>query len=317
MPHIDQREMSKSIVNGIAITSFIFAISIYTPIFGFFSSLFIPLPIIFYRLKLGRKKGFIVAVAMMIIMIIMLGKISVDLLFFGELLILGFALGELIEMNLSIERTFLYACGTVLLIGIVGLFFYSNMAGTGISALISAYVAKNLEFSMTLYKNIGVSEENIHAVSNTLENIRYILVGILPALVTALIFFIAWINLLLAKPLLRSTSLLYPDFGSLKLWKAPEFLVWIVIGCGLLLLLQETTFRVIGLNGLIILMTIYFFEGIAIVSFYFEKKRFPRMLRFCLYSLIALQQVLLFVVVGLGFFDIWLNFRKLEIKNGN
>jgi uncharacterized protein YybS (DUF2232 family) len=68
------------------------------------------------------------------------------------------------------------------------------------------------------------------------------------------------------------------------------------------------------MNGLIILMMVYFFGGIAIVSFYFEKKKFPLALRFFLYSLIALQQFILLFVIGLGFFDMWLNFRKLERK---
>jgi hypothetical protein len=36
------------------------------------------------------------------------------------------------------------------------------------------------------------------------------------------------------------------------------------------------------------------------------------MLRVFLYSLIALQQVVLIVIIGLGLFDMWLNFRKLE-----
>ena len=68
----------------------------------------------------------------------------------------------------------------------------------------------------------------------------------------------------------------------------------------------------IGMNGVIVLMTVYFFQGIAIVSFFFEKKQLPVALRFILYSLIAIQQLLLLVVIGCGFFDMWLNFRKLE-----
>ncbi|MBW2176623.1 MAG: DUF2232 domain-containing protein, partial [Deltaproteobacteria bacterium] len=56
----------------------------------------------------------------------------------------------------------------------------------------------------------------------------------------------------------------------------------------------------------------YFLQGIAVVSYYFEKKRFPRALRLFLYSLIALQQILLLLIIGLGLFDMWLNFRKLN-----
>jgi uncharacterized protein YybS (DUF2232 family) len=46
----------------------------------------------------------------------------------------------------------------------------------------------------------------------------------------------------------------------------------------------------------------------------FHKKNFPRLVRFILYSLIAIQQVFLLVVVALGMFDMWLDFRKLTPK---
>jgi uncharacterized protein YybS (DUF2232 family) len=198
------------------------------------------------------------------------------------------------------------------LTGIVGLLFYSKISDRGIYVLIAEYVAKNLELTLALYKNVGVAPENIHLISNSLENIQYVLVRIIPALVVASIFFVSWTSLLLAKPIFQSRELFYPAFGSLKLWKAPESLVWFIIGCGLLLLLPNRALKIFGLNGLLILMPIYFFQGIAIVSFYFEKKKFPRILRLFLYSLIALQQVVLLVVIGLGLFDMWLNFRKLE-----
>jgi uncharacterized protein YybS (DUF2232 family) len=57
-------------------------------------------------------------------------------------------------------------------------------------------------------------------------------------------------------------------------------------------------------------MMIYFFQGIAIVSFYVEKKQFPRLLRVMLYGLIAMQQLLLLLVIAVGFFDTWIDFRR-------
>ena len=302
----------RDIVSGIAITSLIFAISVYMPIIGFICSLFIPLPILFYRSKLGRTTGAIIPIITIIVMIAVLGGMSIDILFFVELLLLGFVLSELIELDLSIEKTMLYACGSVIFIGIVGLLFYSNLSDKGIYALVAEYVSKNLKLTLEVYENMGVSKESIHMISSSLENVEYVLIRIIPALVVASTFFVSWTNLLVAKPILKSRGLFYPSFGSLKIWKAPEFLIWVIIGCGLLLLLPEKTFKIIGLNGLLIMLTVYFFQGIAIVSFYFEKKRFPRVLKVFLYSLIALQQAVLLVIIGLGLFDMWLNFRKLE-----
>ncbi len=84
-----------------------------------------------------------------------------------------------------------------------------------------------------------------------------------------------------------------------------------------MLLIPKISLKLLGTNGLLILMTIYFFQGIAIVAFFFDKKQLPRFLRIVLYSLIAVQQLLLLVVIGLGFFDVWLNFRKLKTAKSN
>jgi uncharacterized protein YybS (DUF2232 family) len=101
-----------------------------------------------------------------------------------------------------------------------------------------------------------------------------------------------------------------PDVGRLNRWKTPDYLVWGVIGCGLLMLIPDGMVKTIGLNGLIALMMIYFFQGIAIVSFFFEKKQVPRIAKVMLYALLVLQEVLL-VVIAIGFIDVWANFRKL------
>jgi len=314
VPRTGQGDISKDILSGITITTLIFAVSVYMPIIGFISALFIPLPTLFYRSKLGRKTGAVIPVLTILLMTVILGGVSIDILFFFELLLLGFILSELFELDLPVEKTMLYASSSVVLTGIVCLLFYSQASNTGIIALVSEYVAKNLELTLALYENMGVSAENIQMISASLENIQYVLVRIIPAIVVASTFFVSWSCLLIAKPILKSRELFYPAFGSLNLWKAPESLVWGVIGSGFMLALPYKSLKIIGLNMLLVLMTIYFFQGIAIVSFYFEKKQFSRMLRFLLYSLIALQQIVLLVVVGLGIFDMWLNFRKLEIK---
>jgi len=87
-----QGNISKDIISGTAIIGLIFAASTYLPVIGFFFSLFIPLPILFYRSKLGRKTGVIVYILSIIMIIVMTGSISLDIFFFAELLLLGFVL---------------------------------------------------------------------------------------------------------------------------------------------------------------------------------------------------------------------------------
>jgi len=302
--------MAKDIVNGVLITSLIFFVSVFIPIIGFFGALFIPLPILFYRLKMGRKNGAIVPGISGLILFIVFGGMSADVLFFVELLLIGFMLGELIELNYSIDKIILYATGAALSTGFMGLVIYSFLSGEGLYAIVSGYVSNNLALTMVLYQNMGMSEDNIQLIDRFLAELQPLIVQILPAVVTASTLFVAWTNILIARPVLKRRLPSYPDFGPLNMWKAPEFLVWGVIGCGLALFLPGKAINTIGLNGLLMLMTVYFFQGIAIVSFYFEKKRFPRFIRFFLYTLIAVQHLILLAVIGLGFFDMWVNFRR-------
>ena len=312
MPQTIGGNVSKDIAAGVAITTFLFAIAIYLPVFGFFCSLFVPLPIFFYRSKLGRNTGALVPIATILLMVVILGRVSIDIVVFFELLLLGFVLSELIELELTIEKTILYACSAVWCAAVAILILYSGFSERAIYSIVAEYVEKNLKLTVAMYQNMGVSGESIQTLSDSLENILYVLVRIIPALVVSSTLFVVWSNLLLARPVFRSRALFYPDYGPLNLWKAPDIFVWAVIACGILLLIPESGIRIIGLNGLIILMTLYFFQGIAIVSFFFAKKRFPVFLRVFLYSLIALQGFLLMLVVGLGFFDMWLNFRRLN-----
>ena len=311
-PQTDNGSVAKEIATGTVITLVIFAVTSYLPILGFFCALFIPLPTLFYRSKLGRNTGVIVPATALFVMAVVLGGIAVDLIFFLELLLLGFMMGEFLAMNLSVEKTILYTCSAVIVSGFFGIVFYSNVSNTEISVLVSEYIAKNLELTMVLYESMGVSEESLVQLSNSLEQIHYVLVRIVPAMVIGSTLVVAWINLLLAKGILTAKGGVFPDFGPLNHWKAPDALIWLFIGCGGLLLMPGNSLKMLGLNGLLILLTVYFLQGIAVVSYYFEKKRFPRALRLFLYTLIALQQFILLLIIGLGLFDIWLNFRKLN-----
>ena len=314
VPQAVRKEVFRDIATGIAITISLFAVSIKLPVLGFLFIFLVPLPTLFYRSRFGSKIGITVPGFTIITLFIILGRFTFDIFFFIDLLFIGYILSELIERRLSIEKTFIYACIGVLSSSILFVLFYSNITGIQVGSLVSAYIVKNLELTLELYRDIGMSEENIQMISSSMESFQYVLIRIIPALAIASTLFIIWTSLMLAKPLLKAKNLFYPDFGQLNLWKTPEYIVWIAIACGILLLIPDKAVKLMGINGILILMTIYFFQGMAIVSFHFEQKQFPRLLRFFLYSHIAIWQVILLLVVILGFFDIWFNFRKLKIQ---
>jgi uncharacterized protein YybS (DUF2232 family) len=303
--------MLKDIANGVLITCLILAVSIIIPIFGIFCSLLLPLPILYYRIKLGRTISALVPIIALVIIVIVMNTLPFDIVFVAVLLIIGFSLGELVGSQISIEKTMLYTGGLVFFGGAFCFILFSAVSGHNLFDEFSRSVAHNREFLLAVYRNMGMPAENIAEFTRFLDEIQKIVIRILPALLITSTFFIIWINLLLGRTLLKSRQMQYPDYGRLNIWQAPEYLVWGVIGCGLLILIPDDMAEIIGLNGLIALMLIYFFQGIAIVSFFFEKTQVPRFAKITLYALLVLQEVLL-VVIAIGFIDVWANFRKLE-----
>jgi uncharacterized protein YybS (DUF2232 family) len=304
--------MAKDILNGVVLTGLVFLAAAFLPIVGIFGAVLAPLPTLYYRVKLGRKGGCLIPILSVFMFTALLGGISIDSVFLFGLLFAGFVLGELFELQLSIEKTFIYASASVLIAEAAALLIISASSATGIHTTISEYIDRNLGLVIAVYRDLGMPAETLEQVSRTLADVHYYLVRILPSLVVSSTLILIWSSILLARPLLRRKNQFCPDFGRLNQWKAPDFLVWGVITCGLIILIFDNPIMIVGLNVLIILLPIYFFQGIAIVSFFFEKKGVPHKLRVVLYAIIAIQQLLLLAVIGLGFFDMWLNFRKIE-----
>jgi uncharacterized protein YybS (DUF2232 family) len=105
---------------------------------------------------------------------------------------------------------------------------------------------------------------------------------------------------------------------TLREWKGPEPMVWGLIACGFALFIPGLEWsKIIAINVLVVIGTCYFAQGLAIVAFFFHKNNVPRFLRGLTYVLIFFQQIFTLLVVGLGLFDLWGDFRKLRKNDLN
>jgi uncharacterized protein YybS (DUF2232 family) len=305
-------EPHKELLMAMGVATLFALAGLYLPVLGVAVSMFIPLPILFYRSKLGRSKGVMVLVFVTVVVATAMRWRSItSTVFFFELGFIGLILSEMFEMDFSLEKTVAVTTGVA--VGTAAAIFalYGLLTPSSLWDQMSGYLLQNLQLFLDVYKEMEVSQERIAFLADSMEGILYVLLRITPAIVVSSTLLVVWSNLLVARPLLRSKHLYCPDFGTLNEWKAPEPLVWAAILSAILLLVPHKGLRLLGANGLIIMMMIYFFQGIAIVSYYFEKKRAPRLLRGLIYGLIALQQFVLLVVIAAGFFDLWVNFRRL------
>jgi uncharacterized protein YybS (DUF2232 family) len=95
-------------------------------------------------------------------------------------------------------------------------------------------------------------------------------------------------------------------------WKAPEQLVWLLIVSGFMFFIAEGLFRQVGLNLLIVLLLVYYVQGLAVITDLFERKQLPLFLRAMGYAMTIFLGPLPFA--GIGIFDLWIDFRKKRIK---
>lgn len=292
-------------LTGIIFCLLIYGVVFAVPLLGVFVLLFLPLPVLFYRLKLGRNSGALIAATSFFILVLMVKGFAFDTLYFGLLLATGMVLGEFLERHVSIQKTMgmtaLIAAGAVFL----ALMVYTISQERTLSAIMTDYMNQSLSIAKQLSPEIGMDQDMIQKLISSM-------MIVMPGMFMISFMTTLWLNILIIRKLLKYKGITIKSIEQLNLYKAPDILVWVFIGCAMALMIPAGPVKIFGINCLIVLMLVYFFQGIAVVSFFFQQKNTPPALKGFCYFLIAVQVYVLILVIGLGFFDNWIDFRKLS-----
>jgi uncharacterized protein YybS (DUF2232 family) len=303
--------IAKELIVGIAATLLFFLTVIMIPVFGILAGIFTPLPTLLVYYRWGSPWAFWVPGGTAIFGYVLLAYLnqSQSLPYLIEMLMLGLLLGLGMRRNWSLERT--VSIASLLVFAIGTLVFWFNYGGGHEGS--GMQVEKDLSDAITLIlQHYGPATTDTQMVAEAVQKMLPILVKLLPGAALSSILMACWLNLLVAKRYCRLHQLPMPAWQEWSLWKAPDFLIWVVIGGGLALLLPLGFFKVPGLNAMMVAGIIYLFQGLAIVSFYFERWKLPRIFRAILYGIILIQQFFTLGAMLMGLFDMWIDFRRLS-----
>lgn len=181
------------------------------------------------------------------------------------------------------------------------------------------YSREVLEQVLVFNRSSGVSGDELLFIQQNKEAIAKTFVKLLPGLMVSILIFLVWINLYLARRLFQVFGF-FKKVQELILFRISFAGVWSVIVSLALYLLNLYIWKIEALsfvlfNFWIVFSTLYFLQGLAILSFFLLTRRLALWLRFLCYLLVFIFiQPLGILLMGLGFFDSWYDFRRLNIR---
>jgi len=255
------------------------------------------------------------------------GEVSTNSSLFGILYFLFFAmmgavLGELEPMPFSMTRTMAIALLLLVLALGLWLFLYTFGDFAGFIDRMQGYFAQIIrEVTQVPPANEEMRPQWAFFQSHA-DSIAQYMIGLMPAMVLNMVIFTVWLNIIVARRIFGGPTAFFVSLGPLRCWRLPFFGVWLVIGSAFLWILDSYVFhvewlKIAALNVFLVFALIYFFQGLAIVSFYLSRWALSPMIRLLLYSLLILffQPLMSILLMAFGFFDSWFDFRRLTPKS--
>ncbi len=281
------------------------------PVLGVFLSLLCPVPFVLLRLRHGVA-ALILALALTTMALWGLASPRQGLLFLLEFGVPAVFLAEGLRRG-SRPEVVVTGVAALLTLGGVGVLILTSDQWASPLTAISQHVEGLLADMEALTARIGLTSEAAAPLYGSATRSRAFLLMAFPGLFFAGSLLTASGYILLLRGLIPRWA---ARFGGATLkpfrWELPELLVWAFIGAGILYLTGLRWLQVTGLNLLIILVTLYFLQGLSIAAFLFQRFHLPRFLGALSVLLLFFQPFLTLLVAGVGLFDVWFAFRHLS-----
>lgn len=169
-------------------------------------------------------------------------------------------------------------------------------------------LGQGVDLALSSYSAVGIADGTVAAMQTDRAILVAGLLEILPALVVLSGALVVIANLVLLRRWAQGTH----DID-LRLWRTPDRLIWALIVAGFAMFLPVDPVALAARNVFIVLLGCYFCQGLAIVSYFLQRFRLPYGVRLAGYVLIAVQHIVAGLVLALGVFDLWGDFRRLSV----
>lgn len=228
-----------------------------------------------------------------------------------QLVVTGLIIGYLLKKNMHPYKAILAAVLLVAAVEAIVFLAISAQREVAPGHLIDQYIDSQLKAKTPTGQSVGSDLDQDFAIEHLKELLRKIypslvlIVGALLGLMN-----LALGNLVFAKPL----RLKLLDHHQILTWSPRREAVWVFVVSGFGTLILDGLIRAFSLNLLLLVLCVYFFQGIAVLAWWMERAKMASWIRIIIFVSIALQQFFLPLVSFLGVIDNWANFRRIDVK---
>ncbi|MCL4501349.1 MAG: YybS family protein [Deltaproteobacteria bacterium] len=293
----------------------IFTAAHLSPLGSMLAAILAPLPVLLTGWRLNDKGALGLVLAGIAFMVALNPGLATlwHNLGFLSLLLMGLLLSVFQNRGLSpsgaIFVTVLVLNGLALLL-LVGQAVYQ---GITLPALLAQ---RSAEIMQSVHQVMGEGKDTVPLIPGVSQGeTEAFLQRLLPGLLITNTGLVAWLNIVLLRQLQTVATGQKPE-PPLYNFALPEWFIFGALGAGFMMYMPVAPLRIISLNLLLVLGVLYFCQGVAVVSAWFNRLGLPRILRVIGYPLMFLSP-LFFLIITLGVLDLWLDFRRLHQQPGD
>ncbi len=295
---------------GLAVTLLLFLAGMRVPILGLAALPLVIFPALFVGVRVGKQAGQLLPPAAVACIYTLAGlEAAVAYLVLALItFLMFFSFGRGWSIARVVSGSAICAVAVMLVTATAFAGSLSNL-WTTLQAGVQAQVLMTLE----VYERMGLSGETIDFLREHAGPMAALFVQMLPGMIFLALGVTVLVNLGLLSWQFPQYRSFFFEAEDLKEWKSPDHMVWFLLVPSLALFLPlGWPLRTVAVNVVFVCTAFYFFHGLAIVAYYFHHKKVPMFFRVLGYLLIIFEQVLTVLVIGLGFFDLWGDFRRLK-----
>lgn len=278
---------------------------------GAFLNLLTPLAAAYLSMRFGLRSG-IVVVAVTSALLLQLATTYTLLAYLGIFGVGSLLLPWFLRQQLPWDRAVLYATIGSAVVTAVMMLAAVAAGGINIQTLIDQMIQAEVDQAMQIYRDSGFSESQLQNMQQIVDGLAEFIGNSFYGLYLASILAIQTFCLLLLQQLKGNW---YQISGApFAHWRLPAGLIWVLIAAGFMLLLPVEIVASVGRNMLVVLLPLYFLQGMAVVNNFLQKKSYPPLVKGLIYLLLLILNPLPIIITCAGIFDLWIDFRRPRQK---